>query len=175
MDSREGPILAPVRARFRALARAIVPESAELDESGWAEVEAIIEEALARRPASMRRQLQLFIRALDLLPAVRWGRTFRRLGPARRTRFLEAVQSSRLFIIRRGFWGLRTLVFMGYYARPAAHAGIGYDARTRGWLEHPDAPEDARRTTRELQAAEADGATPRDRRGRGLGGGPRER
>jgi hypothetical protein len=50
-------------------------------------------------------------------------------------RFLEAVQDSRLTLVRRGFWGLRTLVLMGYYGRAQAAAEIGYQPRMGGWRE----------------------------------------
>jgi hypothetical protein len=141
-------ILDPVRERFRALASTIVPETGELDPAGWQGLESIVEEALAARPAAMRRQLVVFIRLLDVLPLFRWGRTFRRLDRQRRVGFLHGVQNARLFLFRRGFWGLRTLVYMGYYGRPEAHGAIGYDARLRGWLEHPAATEAARAATR---------------------------
>jgi hypothetical protein len=36
-------------------------------------------------------------------------------------------------IIRVGFWGLRTLALLGYYARPEAAEEIGYTADRRGW------------------------------------------
>jgi hypothetical protein len=133
-------LLEPVRPAFRALARAIVPEARELDESGWLELEAVVEEALGKRPAGLQRQLLVFVRALDTLPRLRWGRPFRRLDPVRAARFLRAVERSRVFLVRRGFWGLRTLVLMGYYTRPAAYEAVGYGARLRGWLDHPDAP-----------------------------------
>jgi hypothetical protein len=133
-------VLAPVRSVFRALAVAIVPEACALTMSGWAEVEATVEAALAKRPASVRRQLVVFIRALDLLPVLRWGRPFRRLDPELRDRYLRAVERSPVFMVRRGFWGLRTLVYMGFYTRPEAYGAVGYSARLRGWLEHPDTP-----------------------------------
>ena len=136
--------LGGVRTTFRALATAIVPESAGLDVDGWSELERIVEEALAGRPARIRRQLVTFIRLLGVLPFLRWGRTFDRLDAARRQRFLEAVQDAPVLLVRRGFWGVRTLVFMGYYARPEAYAAVGYQARLRGWLEHPDATPEAR-------------------------------
>ena len=41
-------ILAPHRATFRAIARTIVPEAAELDDAGWAEVEGTIESNVLR-------------------------------------------------------------------------------------------------------------------------------
>lgn len=144
--------LSAVRPQFRALAVAIVPEAERLDEPAWAEVERIVDEALSKRPAAIRRQLLVFIRALNLIPALRWGRTFRKLDRVRRTRFLRGLQDAPVLLLRRGFWGVRTLVLMGYYGRPDAYAQVGYGARLRGWLEHPDAPP----ASRAAAAAEKD-------------------
>lgn len=127
------PVLPPVRAVFRAIARTVVPEAAELDAAAWTELERIVEQALAARPPKIRRQLGLLIRIIDLLAVLRHGRRFAALDDARRARLLGALQDSRLLLLRRGVWGLRTLVFMGYYARPAAAAGIGYRADPAGW------------------------------------------
>ena len=124
---------APVRGTFRALGTSIVPEAERLTEAEWIELEAIVERGLAVRPPSMRRQLRLFVRVLDVLSLLRHGRRLRSLDAQRRTRFLLAIQDSPLLLIRRGFWGIRTLIFMGYYARPAARAEIGYRADVRGW------------------------------------------
>jgi hypothetical protein len=119
--------------RFRALAETIVPDAARLDEEGWGELARIVDQALADRPASLRRQLALLIGVLTFLPLLRYGRWFPALPSERRARFLSAVQDAPLLLLRRGFWGLRTLVFMGYYARPEAAAEIGYHADVRGW------------------------------------------
>lgn len=126
-------VLAPVRAPFRALATTIVPEAARLGEDGWLALEATVERALAARPPGMRRQLRLLIRLLQWAPLARWGRPFTGLRERHRVAFLEGVQRSRLYRLRRGFWGLRTLVFMGYYLRADAGAAIGYRAHPRGW------------------------------------------
>jgi hypothetical protein len=123
----------PVRETFRALAATIVPEAATLDGASWDDLERIVEEGLASRPAGIRRQLRLLVRALDLLPLVRFGRTFRALDPPRRAAFLLSVQDAPVLLLRRGFWGLRTLVFMGYYSRQDARDAIGYRADPRGW------------------------------------------
>ena len=125
--------LGPVRHLFRALAATIVPEAVSLDGDGWDQVERIVEEALASRPEGMRRQLRLFVRALDLLPLLRYGKTFRSLDSSRRTAFLLGVQNAPVLIVRRGFWGVRTLVYMGYYTRQEARDAIGYRADARGW------------------------------------------
>jgi hypothetical protein len=126
-------VLNPVRSTFRALATTVVPEASRLDDAGWTEMESIIEHALTSRPPAMRRQLRIFIRLLQLLPLLRYARRFTALDPERRTAFLSTVESSPVVLLRRGFWGLRTLVFMGYYARPAAAAEIGYRAGHLGW------------------------------------------
>jgi hypothetical protein len=131
------PVLSPVRETFRAIAATVVPEAASLDEYAWTELEQLIEYTLAPRPEAMRRQLRLFVRAIDLLPLARYGRRFRSLDLERRTRVLAALQRSPFLLLRRGFWGLRTLAFLGYYARTEARAEIGYDAGLRGWETHP--------------------------------------
>lgn len=123
----------PVRESFRALAVTIVPEACSLDARAWDDLERIVEEGLASRPPSIRRQLRFFVRLLDLLPVLRFGRTFRSLDPSRRTTFLLGVQDAPVLLIRRGFWGLRTLVYMGYYSRQEARDAIGYRADARGW------------------------------------------
>jgi len=118
---------------FRALAETIVPEAKALDGDGWRELEAIVENGLASRPQSVRRQFRLFVAAINLLPLFRFGRTFRGLNATRRTAFLHGLENAPLLLVRRGFWGVRTLIFMGYYGRDAARDAIGYRADIRGW------------------------------------------
>ena len=126
-------LLAPVRTTFRAIAVTVVPDASALDEAGWAALEALVEKTLEPRPAAMKRQLLAFVRAIEHLPRLRWGSGFTALSPERRTRFLTSLEHAPLLLLRRGFWGLRTLVFLGYYARPEAAAAIGYRADARGW------------------------------------------
>ena len=125
-------LLEPVRPAFRAIATTVVPEAAGLDDAGWRELEGIVEQALAQRPPRLRRQLILFIRVIERLPALR-GQRFSGLPPAARTRVLAALERAPLLLVRRGFWGLRTMILMGYYARPAAATAVGYRADPRGW------------------------------------------
>jgi hypothetical protein len=124
--------LAPVRPVFRAVARSVAPGTRELDEDGWAELEAIVGDALSARPPEMRRQLRILLRAVEWGAVLRWGRRFTSLGPDRRDRLLAWLQDAPLLLLRRGFWGLRTLVFMGYWGREEARREAGYGARLRG-------------------------------------------
>ena len=118
---------------LRAITETVVPESHSLDQTGWASLDRIVANATAARPPRMQRQLALFIRAIEWLPVLRYGRPFSKLTPARRRRFLESLQDSPVLLIRRGFWGLRTLILMGYYTQGRAIAAIGYRADPRGW------------------------------------------
>jgi hypothetical protein len=122
-----------VRDVFRAVAATIVPEASRLEPPTWDELEGIVERFLAARPPALRRQLRLFLRLLQWLPVARFGRSFTSLDPSRRQRFLAGLQDAPLLLVRRGFWGLRTLVFLGYYGRLEAAAEIGYRAHPRGW------------------------------------------
>lgn len=131
------PALAPVRGTFRAVAETVVPEAQALPPDEWRALEAIVEEALAQRPARLRRQLRLLVRMIEMAPVLRYGRSFTALDPGRRTAVLRSLENAPLLLLRRGFWGLRTLVFMGYYARPAAAVEIGYRADARGWEARP--------------------------------------
>ena len=126
-------VLDSVRDVFRAIAVTVVPEAERLDAAGWAEVERLVEKTLEPRPASVKRQVRLLIRAIGLLPLLRRGKRFTELSPEARTAFLSALENAPVVLLRRGFWGIRTLVYLGYYARPEAGREIGYRADARGW------------------------------------------
>lgn len=126
-------VLSPVRRTFRAVVSSVVPEANQLGEQGWRELEALVEATLRERPAAMHRQLQLFLRAIQWLPAFRYGHSFTSLSVERRARVLSYLQDHRIELIRCGFWGLRTLAFLGYYGRREAVQAIGYAPDPRGW------------------------------------------
>jgi hypothetical protein len=126
-------LLAPVRPAFRALALTFVPETAASSEEDWVALEGVVTRALATRPAALQRQVVLFIRILDTLALLRHGRRLASLDPERRSRLLERISRSRLLLFRRGVWGLRTMVMMGWYGRPDVQRALGYRATAAGW------------------------------------------
>jgi hypothetical protein len=129
--SRSG--LAPVRAVFRAVVVTVVPDAKQLDESSWLVLEELVEDALEIQPPALRGQLRLFLRAIAWLPVLRYGRTFTALGDEQRSRVLRYLQDHPVERIRCGFWGLRTLAFLGYYGRLEGAHAIGYAPNPRGW------------------------------------------
>jgi hypothetical protein len=131
-------VLEPVRSIFRAVAMAMVPELRAAGPEHWVEVEAEIERALAERPGAVRGQLVSFLRLVDWLPFLRHGRRLTKLDATRRSAFLQSLERHPLLLIRRGIWGVRTLVFLGYYTRADVAAFIGYRAHPDGWSVRPE-------------------------------------
>jgi len=81
----------------------------------------------------MQRQVALFVRLLGVAARIRHGQALPALDPVRRTRLLESFARSPLLLFRRGVWGLRTLVMMGWYTQPGVRSAIGYRASAAGW------------------------------------------
>jgi len=126
-------VFSPVLPIFRAVVSTVVPEANKLDEQSWQELEAVVEKTLRDRPPAILRQLRLFLRTIQWLPVFRYGRSFTALNAERRMRVLRYLQDHRIEVIRCGFWGVRTLAFLGYYGRPETLQAIGYAADPRGW------------------------------------------
>jgi len=118
---------------FRAFAQCFVPETGRATEPEWRELEDVVLNALAARPPKVRRQIATFVRLIDLAARTRHGRRFAALDQARATAVLEGFAASRLLLFRRGVWGLRTLVMMGWYTNPSVIAALGYRASAAGW------------------------------------------
>jgi len=80
---------------------------------------------------------------VNVLPVLTTGRTLEKLSLKRRAAFLQRLQRSPLLAVRRGVWGIRTLIFMGYYTQEPVRSGIGYRADPWGWTDYfGDKPEE---------------------------------
>ncbi|MGQ0704412.1 MAG: hypothetical protein ACT4PM_14960, partial [Gemmatimonadales bacterium] len=99
----------------------------------WAEAEATVERFVMTRPRALRRQLNALIGFLEIAARLRHGTRLARLAPRQRTRLLEGLARSRVLLLRRGIWGLRTLVMLGWYTQAGVAATIGYRASPGGW------------------------------------------
>lgn len=118
---------------FRAFAQCFIPETARAAEPEWRGLETVVRNALAARPPKVRRQIGFFVRLVDLAARARHRNGFASLDPARASALLEGFANSRMLLFRRGVWGLRTLVMMGWYTNPAVIAALGYRASPAGW------------------------------------------
>ena len=120
-------------ALFRSLTVTVVPEANSLSESEWWVLYAVIEQALDSRPNAVRKQLSAFISLVRIITFVRHAKSFTALPTQQRYGLLHSLETSRIAVFRKGMWGLRTVLMMGFYARPNAAIAIGYRADRKGW------------------------------------------
>jgi hypothetical protein len=125
-------LTAPERSFLLALAPRIVPAAAQMTPAARDEMVALIDATLASRTPSMRKQFRLFLRVLRWLPFLRHLRPLDRLDGPRQDAALRRFQDSPLQIVRGGFWGVRTLVLLGYYGQPANGPSISYTPSADG-------------------------------------------
>jgi hypothetical protein len=125
LTGRQWELLLAVGAR-------LVPEVAALTAPQRDEFRAIVADALGERPEAMRRQFRAFLGLVERGPVVRFGAPFSALAPERQDRVLRWFQDCPVELFRKGFWGMKALVLMGYYARPAAAGEVGWTPSFRG-------------------------------------------
>ena len=118
---------------FRAFAQCFIPETARATEPEWRDLEGVVRNALAARPPKIRRQIAFFVRLIDLAARARHRQRFAALDHPRARALLEGFAASRVLLLRRGVWGLRTLVMMGWYTNPSVIEALGYRASPAGW------------------------------------------
>jgi len=118
--------------RLETVAAVIVPGFVALDDDRRQLFMKIIDDALGERPEEIQRQLALFLKVLDVAPLFRWGRKLGRLDSGRAERALLWFQEAPIGKIRQGFWGLKTLVFMGYYGQRAVWPEVGFSPDLEG-------------------------------------------
>ena len=108
------------------VAESVTPEIVSLDSGGRARMAAIIDAALMDRDAITRTQFGTFLTVIRLAPVLRFGRAFDRLDGDRKNAVLRWFQDCPVSILRKGFWGLKVLVFMGYYGQEETWSEVGY-------------------------------------------------
>ena len=115
------------KAEFlQVLAARIVPETTELDAAGLSRFFGIIDEALQDRPALVRRQFATFLGVLRWAPLARYGSPLDKLRAERQDAVLRWFEDCPVSLLRKGFWGLKAMVFMGYYGQPETNELVGY-------------------------------------------------
>ncbi|MEW5984537.1 MAG: hypothetical protein AB1806_19470 [Acidobacteriota bacterium] len=114
------------RAILLTIAPRIVPASAAMSPATGETMMQLIGETLVSRTPAMRRQWRVFLAVLRWAPFFRYLRPLERLDGLRQDAVLRWFQDHRLQVIRGGFWGVRTLVLLGYYGQPGTGSSIAY-------------------------------------------------
>ena len=120
------------REFLRSVAARLAPGSAELDAAGRERFFALVEKTLGEKPEGVRALFSTFLRALRWLPALRYGAPLDRLSGERQDAALRWFQDAPLLPLRQGFWGLKALVFLGYYGQTELRELFAYRPETDG-------------------------------------------
>ncbi len=114
------------------MATAIVPEVTSLARDEKDKMMEIMSNALSRLPHGVKRRFRLFLRAMTVLALLRYGHGLKTLDESKKKRLLNWLQGSSVPNLRKGFWGLKTFIFMGYYGRPQVGREIHYCPSNKG-------------------------------------------
>ena len=123
----ERPVFSDRQAAFVLhLATRLVPEAASLDPRRRRRIRLIMRRMLRRRSGAERFQVRLFLWIIRWLPAPVFFRPFERTPTGVQNWLLRRLESAPLKLVRSGFWGFKTLIFLGYYGQKPTATAIHY-------------------------------------------------
>ena len=128
MDSpARHPVLGSRQQRFLlCLAARIVPESAGAPPQVTDPLLATVDEELRPRPRLQQLEFKLLLFAIRWMTVPFTLHRFERLPGERQDRWLGFLENAPLTLLRVGIWGLKTLVFLGYYTQDGVLQRIVY-------------------------------------------------
>jgi hypothetical protein len=128
MDSPERQsVLGSRQQRFLlCLAARIVPESAGAPPQVTDPLLAAVDEELRPRPHLQQLEFKLLLFAIRWMTVPFTLHRFERLPGERQDRWLGFLENAPLTLLRVGIWGLKTLVFLGYYTQDGVLRRIVY-------------------------------------------------
>ena len=121
-------VLGSAQAHFLLhLANRIVPETAVAPPDVRRRLVDIIDHVLQRQSQGQRFQFKLLLFVLRWMTVPFTLLRLESLPPSWQDFLLRRLEAAPLTILRVGIWGLKTLVFMGYYGQETVTEGIHYE------------------------------------------------
>ncbi len=118
-----------VRAVARRIAAPDRPDDASIPTPDDVDVAGFVDAYVAKMPGPLRRDLLRFFAVVEHLAPLRLGLAsrFTLLSPADQDLVLSSLESGPSDLLRGGFDGLKSLVFMGYYRDARTWKILGYE------------------------------------------------
>jgi hypothetical protein len=113
-------------ALLMAVAARVTPETAHLDAAAERDFRTLIDTALSQRPPAVQKQFGSLLKIVRLAPLFRYGKPFEKLTSEKQDAVIAWFQDAPVTLLRKGMWGLKAMVFMGYYGRPEAASQVGW-------------------------------------------------
>ncbi len=99
----------------------------------------LIDVAVSQRDQSMQRQLGLFLWVIRVVARLRGLRRIERLSPEKLDSLMRWLERNPVSLVRKGFWGVKALILLGYYGQGPIRQALGYLPKLRGGGLTPDA------------------------------------
>ena len=120
-------VLSVAQRRFLlCLAERIVPESRGAPAQVTDALLAAVDQTLGPRPRLQQFEFKVLLFAIRWMTVPFTLRPFERLPGERQDRWLQLLEGAPLTLLRVGIWGLKTLVFLGYYTQDGVQRRILY-------------------------------------------------
>ncbi|MGH7270881.1 MAG: gluconate 2-dehydrogenase subunit 3 family protein, partial [Polyangiaceae bacterium] len=105
------------------------PQDGSIPSADTLDVARFVDGWMARMPERARRDFGRFLLVVEYAAPLRLGfaSRFTRLSPARQDEVLAALEASWSDLLRAGFQGLKSLVYLGFYSDRRSWSVIGYD------------------------------------------------
>jgi len=127
MDGPIQPVLSAGQQRFLlCLAARIVPESAGAPAQVTDPLLAAIDGELRPRPRLQQLEFKLLLLTIRWMTVPFTLHRFERLPAERQDGWLRFLENAPLTLLRAGIWGLKTLIFLGYYTQGGVQQRIRY-------------------------------------------------
>lgn len=117
---------------FWTVAQRVVPALGDCERSQAATFKMAVQAALTTRPPAIVAQFSKFLKLLNILPVIRYGHCFTSLSEVQQDAVISWLESAPIGLLRRGTWGVKTIIFMGYFGQPAVGRSLGYGAVFNG-------------------------------------------
>jgi hypothetical protein len=127
MEGPVQPVLGAGQQGFLLhLAARIIPESAGAPPQVTEPLLAAVDGQLRARPRLQQLEFKVLLLAIRWMTVPVTLRWFERLPAERQDRWLRFLENAPLTLLRVGIWGLKTLVFLGYYTQDGVQRRILY-------------------------------------------------
>ena len=112
--------------QFQALQHCLIPRSQKFNDVQKQDSIKLVNDFVGKMPAATQRKLSLFFKVINLISVATGSHLFQNLSSEKRTKVMHLFFDSPVGLLRKGFWGVSTLVKLSVFGQPSLYTDIGY-------------------------------------------------
>lgn len=122
---------------FLAIVSRIVPRDGDLPAAETPETVRVADRLMAEKEPAVQADFRKFLAVFEWLALLLHGKRFSRLAPDKQDLYMRLWEDSPARKMRQGFWGAKTLSYIGFYSRPESWDETGYGGPPEITLDGP--------------------------------------